>query len=150
MTATTPPAHESHEKPTCCQRATVGDALIAAGAAFAGSWISPLKEPLKWKRQFFYALAGAYLWLFVNLSSDVLSGTFEIFDSASWLILATIGVNLLGGLFFAWIITYGGRRRCSPGRLFIDGLLLPGITAGLVEGSVLVRSLTALTGGQPQ
>ena len=162
MTAMKPP--QTSARTNCgCERATFADALIGAGRALADSWSSPLTEAekLEWKEQFPYALAGAYLWLFVNLTPAVLGDTFEIFDGGGddtarflpvgwWLSLATVLLNLLAGLFFAWLITFRGRRQCSPGRLFVDGLLLPGITAALVKGAFLVRLLTAVTGGQPQ
>ena len=100
------------------------------------SWIRPLKdEPLEQPRPFLYAFAGTLPWFWVNLSVP----TFDIFEEGSGaLSTITLVVQILLGLWFAWLISYR-RRPCSPSRFFLEGLLFPGIAASLLNGPILLR-----------
>ena len=110
----------------------LGDLLCEIG----DSWIRPLEnEPLEQPLPFLYALAGTLPWLWVNLRMP----NFDIFEEGSGaLSTITLVVQILLGLWFAWLISYR-RRPCSPSRFFLEGLLFPGIAAALLEGPILLR-----------
>ena len=115
-------------------------------------WNTPLKEPLgKWHKRA-YAFAGSFPWMYYNLSrpfdddsvwSSYLAafpGTVEFVSTA-----VTLLIQVVLGAFFAWLISYQEERRCSPTRFFLEGLLLPGAAAALLNPGSVFRSL----GGPP-
>jgi hypothetical protein len=117
---------------------TTADALVELFSSFANSWIRPLKEPLPKKRRRLFAFTGSLPWFFFNLKLDWFS-EIEVFSGSgigvSALISITVVTQIVLAAWFAFLIGYQ-ERRCSPTRLFLEGLIFPGIAASLISGSV--------------
>lgn len=112
---------------------TLADALIELSEAVSRSWNRPLRAPLKRSWRFTYAFAGSFPWIFYNFDRDWI-GTSEAIG-LGFTILSLIAQMVVAG-WFAWLISFQ-KRPCSPSRLFLEGLLFPGIAAALISGSFL-------------
>ena len=121
---------------------TLGDALLELLSRLGDSWNRPLKDDIlsrKWR--FIYALAGALPWFFVHLDPDWLNTVVTLEMAAatwSWVPSALAQFGL--GAWFAWLISFQ-ERPCSPSRFFLEGLLFPGVAAGLLSARSLLPSL---------
>ena len=135
---------------------TFAEALDDLFSTLAGAWNRPLskKDALSdWNRRI-YAFSGSMPWFLYNVTPDSVRQAFielDVFgDSVGPGPLELLGVTwsaqLLLAAWFAWLIAYQ-KRRCSPSRLFVEGLLFPGVAAVLIKTSLLLE-LFGL-GGQP-
>ena len=120
---------------------TTADALVELFSAFGNSWNGPLKAPLPKQRHCLYALTGSLPWLIVNLRPDWFKDL-AIFDGSgigvSTLTVITVVALIVLAFWFAFLIGYQ-ERRCSPTRIYLDGLIFPGVAATLISGSVLTN-----------
>lgn len=105
-------------------------------------WNTPLPEPLKeWPRRG-CAFAGSLPWMYYNFNPGPDSPWSSDFAGALPAVLpGTLVVRVLLAAFFAWLIAYQDDRRCSPTRFFLEGLLLPGVAAALLDPSPILESL---------
>lgn len=115
--------------------ATADHSLAELFYTWSQAWSKPLKKELDWKLQFGYAFAGSLTWVVLNIGPEWLSylRSFNTTVSLGLLGLAFVFQALLAA-WFAWLISYQVRA-CSPSRLFLEGLLFPGVAATLLSGS---------------
>ena len=94
------------------------------------SWWQPLEEPLGWWHRFFCAFVGAALWMFtrVFLSPASLAASEALVPGGS--LSVAVGIVILS-VWFGYLVAYQDRK-CSPSRLFIEGLLFPALTGALL------------------
>ena len=98
-------------------------------------WAEPLEDPLPKPKRRLFALCGAAPWIVYNFGPEWMS-VLAAYDDAFLVAAAMLAlIAIQGGLawWFAWLIGYQ-ERKCSPTRLFLEGLLLPGVAAGLLTG----------------
>ena len=114
---------------------TFADALVRVSSSVAEAWNSPLPEALETKWRFAYALAGSFTWMLVHLEPDTLSEYTSIFGDFGAIVGLLARASL--GAWFAWLISFQNRR-CSPSRFFLEGLLFPGVAAGILSAGSLL------------
>ena len=115
-------------------------------------WNAPLEEAISQPHMRAYAFAGSFPWMYYNLrltldDDSIWSSYFNAFPVTVDLMSTTVTllVQIVLGAFFAWLIGYQKKRCCSPTRFFLEGLLLPGLAAALLDSGSILRSL----GGSP-
>ena len=108
------------------------------------AWNRAVPTALPPRQRRAYAFTGCLPWFLVNLRPDSLQSTFAVFGAEAGLggtpgliaVLVLAQFALAG--WFAWLIGYV-ERRCSPVRFFLEGLVLPGIAASLLQTQILLK-----------
>ena len=121
--------------PESASRKTFIDALVDLFSALAASWNTPLYKALPRRQRFLYALFGTAPWVFVNFDPDWLSVLAAL--GPGWAVGAPVAQLAVAGML-AWLICFQDRP-VSPTRLFLEGLVLPGVAAVLLSGPLLER-----------
>ncbi|MCY4030481.1 MAG: hypothetical protein OXH75_29730 [Acidobacteria bacterium] len=127
---------------------TFTEALHELFSTLAGAWNKPLSPDgslSDWKRRT-YAFSGSMPWFIYNLTPESVREAVEelgVFGADGGLgpfelISIALLTQVLLAAWFAWLIAYQ-KRRCSPSRFFIEGLLFPGVAAALIETSILLE-----------
>ena len=94
------------------------------------SWSQPLEKPLGWRHRFLCAFLGAALWMSGRVVTSATSiAALDALVPGGFLSL--IAGVLVASLWFAYLVSYQ-ERKCSPSRLFIEGLLFPAFTGALL------------------
>ena len=119
-------------------KTTVGDVL----QSWSNAWNAPLDTPLKQERRRRFAFCGSLPWILYNVTPVNWRSFLEGYDILTATVIVVAGIALQAGLayWFAWLISYH-ERKCSPARLFLEGLLLPALTATLLTGSQILSRL---------
>ena len=119
---------------------SIGDVLDA----WSKAWNEPLDAPLPKERRRLFAFSGSLPWVVYNITPDEWQSYLQSLETgiAACVLAGGILVQLGVACWFARLIGYQDRK-CSPTRLFLEGLLLPGLAAGLLTG------LRVLFGGTP-
>ena len=97
-------------------------------------WFPIMTEPLSGRARFSCAFAGSSTWIFFVFLSPNRSQAQAVADlfrlapeRADWLVLFSVAYAVL----FAGLVSWRPRP-CGPTRYFIDGLLLPSVTALII------------------
>ena len=119
---------------------SIGDVLDA----WSKAWNQPLETALPKEKRRLFAFSGSLPWVVYNITPGEWQSYLQSLETviAACVLAGGILMQLAVACWFAWLIGYQNRR-CSPTRFFLEGLLLPGLAAGLLTG------LRILTGGTP-
>lgn len=96
-------------------------------------WTAPLSKPLSVELQNFFAFAGSFTWMigfvFTIRAHPILASLQTAGVTLG--IFGVLGVMTFFSFWFGFLVAFS-RRKASPVRLFLDGLLLPTVTVSII------------------